>query len=102
MWISKKENIDMVRQIEVGLVEMDNQSSKLLQHVNTNLHHLAELMDNPFAYDSNKFRTEHQQIEDDLASFVKSFRKNRKAVFSITEHVIDAEEMVRRLNLIPK
>ena len=30
MWISKKENIDMVREIEVGLLEMDNQSSTLL------------------------------------------------------------------------
>lgn len=102
MWISKKENIDMVREIEMGLLEMDNHSSTLLQQVNTHLHHLAELIDNPFAYDSHKFRTEHEQLDDELATFVKVFRKNRKEVFAITEYVIDGEEMVRRLNLVSK
>ncbi len=100
MWISKKENIDMVREIEVGLLEMDNRCGALLNRANKHLHHLAELIDNPFAYDSHKFRTEHQQLEDDLATFVKEFRKNRKEVFTITEHVIDGEEMVRRHNLV--
>lgn len=100
MWISKKENIDMVREIEIGLLEMDNQSSMLLQQVNKHLHHLAELAANSFAYDSHKFRTEHEKLEDELSSFVKDFRKNRKEVFTITEHVMDEEEMVRRLNLV--
>jgi len=50
MWISKKGNIDMVREIEVGLLEMDNQCGALLKQVNKHLHHLAELIDNPLAY----------------------------------------------------
>jgi len=100
MWMSKKENIDMVRDIEIGLLEMDNESSMLIQQVNKHLHHLVELIDKSFAYDSHKFRTEHEQLEDDLAQFVKDFRKNRKEVFTITEHVIDGEEMVQRLNLV--
>jgi len=90
----------MVREIEVGLLEMDNRCRALLNRANKHLYHLAELIDNPFAYDSHKFRTEHQQLEDDLATFVKEFRKNRKEVFTITEHVIDGEEMVRRHNLV--
>lgn len=100
IWMSKKENIDLVRDIEIGLLEMDNQSSMLLQEVNKHIHHLAELIDNPLAYDSQIFRTEHEKLEDDLAAFVKDFRKNRKEVFMVTEHVIDGEEMVRRLNLV--
>ena len=100
MWISKKENIDIVREIEVGLLEMDSQSSMLIQEVNKHLHHLAELIDNPFAYDSHKFRAEHENLEDELVTFVKDFKKNRKEVFTITEHVIDGEEIVRRLQLV--
>ncbi len=92
----------MVREIEVGLLKMDNQCGALLKQVNKHLHHLAELIDNPFAYGSHKFRTEHEQLEDDLTAFVKDFRKNRKEVFTITEHIIDGEEMVRRLKLTPK
>ncbi len=102
IWMSKKENIDMVREIEVELLEMDKRCGTLLDRANEHLHHLAELIDNPFAYDSHKFRTEHEQLEDDLAKFVKHFRKNRKEVFTITEHVIDGEELVRKLNLVSK
>ena len=102
MWISKKENIDLVREIEVGLLEMDNQCGALLNRVNKHLHHLAELIDNPFAYDSHKFRTEHGQLEDELTKFVKDFRKNRKEVFAITEYVIDGEEIAKHLNIVSK
>ena len=77
MWISKKENIDMVREIEVGLLEIDNKCGKLLNRVNKHLHHLTELIDSPFTYDSNEFRTEHEQLEDDLTHFVKRFREKR-------------------------
>ena len=90
----------MVREIEVGLLKTDNQCGALLTRVNKHLHHLAELIDNPFAYDSHKFRTEHAQLEDDLVPFVKDFRKNRKEVFTITNYLIDGEEMIRNLDLI--
>lgn len=102
MYISKKENIDMVREIEIGLLEMDNRSSSLLEKTNKHLHHLSELIDNPFAYDSHTFRTEHEQLEDELEVFVKDFRKNRKEVFKVTKYTIDTEEMLSKLDLISK
>lgn len=40
----------MVREIEIGLLEMDNQSSMLLRPANKHLHDLAAFIDNPFAY----------------------------------------------------
>ncbi|MEP2278610.1 hypothetical protein [Maribacter sp.] len=99
MWISKKDNIDMVREIEVSLIDTDKKCDSLVKRIDTHLHHLAELIDNPFAYDSHTFRTEHEQLEDEIADFVKQFRTNRKEVFAITEHVIDGEEMIKRLGL---
>ena len=100
MWISKKDNIDMVREIEVSLIDTDKKCDTLVKRIDTHLHHLAELIDNPFAYDSHTFRTEHEQLEDDLTLFVKQFRANRKEVFAITELVINGEEMVNRLGLV--
>lgn len=102
LWISKKENIDMVRDIEVNLLEIDKQCASLIEKVDQHLHHLAELIDDPFIYVSDKFRNEHENLENQLAQFVKDFRKNRKEVFNITEHIIDGEVFVRRLNMIPK
>jgi hypothetical protein len=92
----------LVREIEVGLLKMDNQCGALLIQVNKHLHHLAGLIYNPFAYESHRFITEHKQLEDDDTAFVKDFRKNRKEVFLITEYVIEGEELVRKLNLVSK
>lgn len=90
----------MVREIGVGLLEMENESSILLEKVNKHLQHLAELIENPIANDSQTFRAEHEKLEDDLSNFVKAFRKDRKEVFTITEYIIDGEEIAPRLNLI--
>ena len=100
MWIAKKDNIDMVREIEVSLIDTDKKCDGLVKKIDTHLHHLAELINSPFAYDSHIFRTEHEQLEDDLTLFVKQFRANRKEVFAITELVINGEEMVKRLGLV--
>jgi len=97
IWISQKKHIDMVREIEVSLLKIDEQCGTLLQRANKHLHHLAELIDNPFAYDSHKFRTEHAQLEDDLATFVKDFRSNRKEVFTVTDYLMDTEQFVKRV-----
>ena len=93
IWLTKKENLDQVREIVEGLVETDKLCSTLLLQVNKHLSHLAGLIDNPFKYDSHKFRTEHQILEDKLADFVKTFRANRKKVFAVTEHVIESEKL---------
>jgi len=97
LWLSKKENIDMVQEIEVNLLKVDKKCASLLDRANKHLHHLTELIDNPFAYDSHQFRAEHEILEDELTQFVKDFRKNRKEVFAITEHVIDSEEFIDQI-----
>ena len=100
LWISNKENIDKVQDIEINLLKVDKQCATLLKNINTHLHHIAELIEHPFLYDSQKFRIEHEQLEDDLAQFVKDFRNNRKDVFQITEHLIKREELIQQLEAV--
>tara|TARA_R110002049_G_scaffold83389_7_gene212142 strand:+ start:29027 stop:29485 length:459 start_codon:yes stop_codon:yes gene_type:complete len=100
LWISKKENIDMVQEIEVNLLKIDKQCALLLQRVDSHLHHLSELIDNPFVYVSDKFRDEHESLEDDLAQFVKDFRDNRKGIFKITERIVKGEELEQQLSSV--
>lgn len=69
---------------------MEKQGASILKRVNKHIHHLAELIDAPFKYDVHIFRKEHEQLENDIVAYVKSFRKNRKETFVITEHVIDS------------
>lgn len=100
LYLSKKENIDLVLEIEVNLLDVEKQCNTLLERINKHLHHLSELVDDPFTYVSDKFRDEHEQLEDDLAQFLKDFRQNRKEVFSITEHMIGGEELIKQLNVV--
>lgn len=92
IWISKKENIDVVREAEVNLIEADKQCSSLLKRIEINLARLAELIEDSFKYDSHVFRAEHENLEDDLTDFRKTLRQNRKDIFAVTEQVIDREE----------
>jgi len=98
IWISKKEDFNLVKSIEVGIVETSKECSSLLQRVNKHLVDIAALIVNPFKYNSQQFREEHQQLEDDISAFVKDFRANRKEVFEVTEHVIESEEFIRQVS----
>ncbi|RPD90779.1 hypothetical protein EGM88_15295 [Aureibaculum marinum] len=100
--ISKKDNVDKVLEIEVNLLNVDKQCASLLKKTNKHLQYLAELIDNPFAYDAHKFKIEHEILEDSLAQFVKDFRNNRKEVFRITEYIMDHEQLVHQLNTVNK
>ncbi|AUC75389.1 hypothetical protein [Olleya sp. Bg11-27] len=102
LYLSKKENIDLVLEIEVNLLDVEKQCNTLLERIHKHLHHLSALVDDPFTYVSDKFRDEHEQLEDDLTQFLKDFRQNRKEVFSITEHMIGGEELIKQLNVLHK
>ncbi|MCX2719926.1 hypothetical protein [Lentiprolixibacter aurantiacus] len=93
MWLSKKEDIDLVREIELSLIEMHHECEDLMKRVEKHLHHLAELIDDPFKYDSHAFRVEHELLEDDIMVFVKKVRKQRKETFSVTNYVVEEEEL---------
>jgi DNA-directed RNA polymerase subunit L len=95
LWISKKENLNQVKKIEESLNKIDKQCTSLLTRVSKHLHHLAELIDHPFKYDSHQFRTEHEVLEDNIADFVKDFRKSRIEVFELIEQLIESEKLVK-------
>lgn len=95
--MTRKENLDEVRDIETDLIEIDRKCNQLLKKTNKHLTNLADLIDAPFKYDSHVFRTEHEELEDSIIDFVKSFRSNRKEMFAITEHVMDSEKLNRLL-----
>ncbi len=97
IWMTRKENIDEVRDIESDLVETDRKCNRLMKRIKKHLRHLANLIENPLKYDSQVFRGEHEKLEDEIAVFVKSVRANRKEVFAITEHLMESKVLSRIL-----
>ena len=96
IWISKKEDSEAVRKIDNSILETAKKCTDLLKRVDTHLTHLPNLIEDPFKYDSHQFRMEHQQLEDDITNFVKTFRDNRKEVFEVTSLVVESDDFIRQ------
>jgi hypothetical protein len=96
IWLNHKEHLDEMRDLLSGLSEIGENCDRLIKKTIEHRNHLAELIDAPFKYDSHKFRTEHEELENEIASFIKKFRKIKKETFAVSEQVINKE--VKRLN----
>lgn len=93
MWITRSENLGMVKEIKKELIEMSNKNKDLLEKVKKHIIQLGRLVENPGFGDAGIIKTEHEHLEEEMTDFVKSFRKNRKEVFKITEYIIDSEQL---------
>ncbi|PIF00109.1 MAG: hypothetical protein CR994_07945 [Maribacter sp.] len=98
IWITKKDNLDAVKKIGKGILKDKKTGGQLLKKVDEHLAHIAQTIEDPFKYDTRLFREEHQELEDDIANFYKTVRGNRKQVFAITEHIVDAENLEHLLD----
>jgi hypothetical protein len=56
-----------------SLVEISKKCDRILGKISKHLSHLAELIDDPFKYDSHKFRNEHEKLEFEMAHLSKDF-----------------------------
>lgn len=97
LWISKEEDYEKVRSIEKNVAKTNDICISLLERVQKHLTHLSDFMINPFVYDEQKFREEHQQLEDDITEFIKTYRTNKKEVFEVSKHLIESDELIRIL-----
>jgi hypothetical protein len=87
-----KDNMNKTKALASKLAELRSRRDALEQHILNHLHHIEELMINPFAQDASKFRTEHGVLEDDLATFAKLFRETKQEVFQLTERIARTEK----------
>jgi hypothetical protein len=97
IWITEKENLDSVRKIGTNLLNISDKCKDLLHKISKHILQLGELVENSDKEQSRIFRLEHEHLEDEIAYFVKSYRENRKEVFTITEYVVDNEKLVHLL-----
>ncbi|WP_339714106.1 hypothetical protein [uncultured Kriegella sp.] len=89
VWIEDQANLDDVRRVGETILKATRECEELLGRVDAHLSHLANSTDN----DSKRFRTEHGELEDELAEFIKRVRQHRVQLFKITEYVIDSEKL---------
>ncbi|MBU2903933.1 hypothetical protein KO529_03980 [Arenibacter algicola] len=98
MWITKPENLDMVKELKVGLFDLKNKCQDLLKKVGRHGTHLGQMVEDYNKADASIIRTEHEHLEEEVANFVTLFRSNRKEVFAITEFIIDSESLANLMD----
>ncbi|MGB5370037.1 MAG: hypothetical protein WBN18_06370 [Flavobacteriaceae bacterium] len=98
IWITKTENLKAVQTIGQNILEDTLACDKLLDRLDKHLTQLARLIDNPSKFNTKVFRDEHEELEDEIAGFVKSVRENRKELFTLTEYVVDSERLEHLLD----
>ncbi len=97
IWITKQENLEMVKELKVELFQMKIKGKDLFEKVGKHGVQLGSMVENPNRKDAGVIKTEHEHLEEEMAKFVKSFRENRREVFRITEYVIDSEQLANIL-----
>lgn len=98
IWITKEENLKKVSKIDNSLHKLVKKCEDLAKSIDKHLEHIAILInDDPFKYDVQKFKSEHVELEKKISKFIKKFRKNKKETFSITEYIVDDENLMRHL-----
>ncbi|MGB5239000.1 MAG: hypothetical protein WBM43_12990 [Flavobacteriaceae bacterium] len=93
IWITKSENLEMVREIMLSVFELQKRCTELISEVATHKHNLASLEKDATEELWEKVKTGHGEMEMAIYNFVKEFRANRKEVFRITEYIVDSEEL---------
>ena len=93
IWITKSENLEMVKEIMIQIRSLEKQCHDLIAGVKAHMHHLAKFANESEEPSLSKVTEEHVVLETAIYNFVKDFRANRKEVFRITEYVIDTEEL---------
>ncbi|MFH6602668.1 hypothetical protein ACEZ3G_04210 [Maribacter algicola] len=93
IWITQKDNLEEVQKVGKGILDDTRECESLLAKVEEHLGHLASLSDDTSSKSATEFREEHQELEDAIAQFVKEVRENRKELFTITEHVLESEQL---------
>tara|TARA_R110002051_G_scaffold169649_1_gene240302 strand:- start:2649 stop:3068 length:420 start_codon:yes stop_codon:yes gene_type:complete len=91
IWITKAENLAMVKEIKKDLLKLEQTCEDLLAKVGKHIIQIGYLVENPKRQDAGVFALEHQHLEQEITDFIKTFRNNRKEVFTITEYIMDSE-----------
>ena len=93
MWITKPENLVLVKELRLDLSELNYKTDDLLKKIQKHMIQLGRLVENSNLGDAGVVKTEHEHLEEEISDFVKAFRKNRKEVFTLIEYIIDSEEL---------
>jgi len=92
IWIDKDENYRIAAKMKNALLKLRTHGEDLLDRTHKHRQQIGKMIVEK-VNDSQVFRQEHEDLEDEIASFVKAFRLNRLELFKITEYIKDTDKL---------
>ena len=93
IWITKSENLELVRELMFQLVNLEKDCKDLISKVQDHRSELSKFSREMEHKSMEEVAEYHGQLHTKISEFVKGFRQNRTEVFRITEYIIDSEEL---------
>lgn len=93
IWISNDNSLKEMRAIGNDLLKNERDCDHLIKLIGHHLDELGRAVENPEKADAQELRQNHEELENQMARLIKQIRENRKDVFSITEHIMDSEQL---------
>lgn len=92
IWIDKDENYIIASKMKNELLKLRERCEDLLDRTDKHRQQIGKMILEKIK-DSRVFRLEHENLEDEIASFVKAFRLNRLELFKVTEYIKDTDKL---------
>lgn len=83
-----RESLDVICELQNDLHQAKKRAEKLLQQIESHLDHIVDLLNEPFNYDILIFMYEHEQLQDNVAQFIKNQNVVKYVAFKMTKGVL--------------
>lgn len=97
VWLFDEDRAIEGSQIMQKLENLNLQREALILQTQEHLTHLADLINDPFKYDSHVFRSEHAALEEEIVKFIKDYRICKKEALSISKGIVSSEGFMNQL-----
>jgi len=89
----KEEHLSQTQSIVIEIENLSKKVDQINENIVIHLDHLEAIIGKSSMYDKQKFRDEHEQLEEKLVVFTKHFWKVKKDVFGIMENMLREDKL---------
>ena len=87
-------NIIVVKTLKMELLGLKSANENIRRLCLKHLRCIEDFIENSFTKDVDKFKSEHEKLEENIAKFIREFKKLKKDIFLVTEKVMEDERLV--------
>lgn len=93
IWITSKDNGKTTNNLLSDLQRLNKDSKTILVELDQHLQNLSSLMQGNGSLNQEDVLEDQVDLEEQIATFIKGFRKNRQQAYRVSEQIMDSEDL---------